>query len=85
MSFATIAQCAADSSLTNRIMACAAAEGDHNMVGQLVWPIAASSDIEAAYAYALANGNPDPGGDETVITDQMILSAVQAHWPAPSA
>ena len=82
MSFATINRCASDASFVGRLTACAAAEGDHNAVGQLVWPVSATADIEAAYASAVAADNPDPGGDESVITDQMILSAVQAHWPA---
>jgi hypothetical protein len=52
----------------------------------MVWPVAVSSDVEAAYASAVAGGNPDPGGDEAVITDGMIRSAVQADWPmAPSS
>ena len=48
---------------------------------RLVWPVCASSDVEAAYASALAAGNPNPGGDESVVTDGMILSHVQASWP----
>ena len=39
-------------------------------------------DNEAAYASALAAGNPDPGGDPAVITDDAITAAIQAHWPA---
>jgi len=51
--------------------------------GTMTWAVASASDVEAAYASALAANNPDPGGDETVITDQMILSHVQGNWPAP--
>ena len=47
--------------------------------GRMVWPVAIAT--EAEYASALANGNPDPGGDESVISDSMILSAVQTNWP----
>ena len=47
----------------------------------LIWPVCSAADIEAAYASALAGGNPEPGSDESVVTDGMILSAVQAHWP----
>ena len=86
MSFSTINLCANDPSFQGRVTACAAAEGaaDPNaeMYARLRWPVAAASDIEAAYASALAADNPDPGGDESVITDAMILSAVQAV-PAP--
>jgi hypothetical protein len=84
MSYATINRCANDPAFQGRITAAAAAEGaaaPSITAGSLIWPVAAASDIEAAYASALAADNPDPGGDEAVITDQMILSAVQAHWP----
>lgn len=82
MSYGTINQCANDTSFNGRLTAAAAAEGAPDPTTEayrLRWPIAAASDIEAAYASALAAENPDPGGDESVITDQMILSAVQAH------
>ena len=46
---------------------------------RMVWPVAIAT--EAEYASALASGNPDPGGDESVIRDSMILSAVQTNWP----
>ena len=85
MSYSTINQCANDQSFVGRLTAAVAAEGEADplptMYG-LRWPVAAAADIEAAYASALAAGNVDPGGDEAVITDQMILSAVQANWPA---
>jgi len=85
MSFATINRCANDQPFQGRVTACTAAEGSDNPVQAMwtvIWPVSAAADIEAAYASALAAGNPDPGGDESVITDQMILSAVQAHMPA---
>jgi len=46
---------------------------------RMVWPVALNT--EAEYASALAAGIPNPGSDESVITDAMILSAVQADWP----
>lgn len=93
MSFNTIHECANDAAFHGRLTACCAAEinardetREPDLVMYLVrWPVAAMSDIEAAYASALAAGNPNPGGDEAVITDQMILSAVQANWPPPPA
>lgn len=48
-------------------------------VEYFTWPVALAT--EAEYASALAGDNPDPGGDEAVITDNMVLSAVQANWP----
>lgn len=68
----------------SRITSACAQEQDTDpriVAGQLIWPISTRSDIEAAYASALASGNPNPGGDEAVISDQMILSAVQAELP----
>lgn len=49
---------------------------------RMVWPVCIAADVEAAYASALAAGNPNPGGDETVVTDGMILANVQTKWPA---
>lgn len=82
MSFGTINRCANDNEFIGRVIACLAGEGDTNptvTVASYIWPVSSASDIAAAYAFALAADNPHPGGDETVITDQMILSAVQAH------
>lgn len=89
MSFTTINRCANDASFQGRLTACAAQEitardeirDPTPVMFQLRWPVSAAADIEAAYASAVAGENPDPGGDESVITDQMILSAVQANWP----
>lgn len=84
MSYKTINQCANDSEFMNRVTACCAKEGSNSpqtTMYEVIWPVASASDIEAAYASALAGENPSPGGDEAVITDQMILSSVQANWP----
>lgn len=81
MSYNTIYQCANDEAFQARLMACAAQEGQENpeyaMSVLLRWPVSSLSDIEAAYEYAVISENPNPGGDDTVITDQQILSAVQ--------
>lgn len=97
MSYATINQAATtDAALQNRVVAAVSKEAYANPAlgateyGQLVmrnpaegvrlvWPVAI--DYEAQYASALAAGNPNPGGDESVITDPNIGAAVQAHWP----
>ena len=85
MSYSTINLCAHDQSLFGRVSAACAAEGrtlDTNTAAyDVIWAVAAAADVEAAYASALAAGNPDPGGDEAVITDGMILANVQAHLP----
>jgi hypothetical protein len=89
VSYLTVNRCATqDPSFRGRVTACAAAEGivpPEPAAAAVVWPIAAASDIEAAYASAIAGGNVDPGGDPSVITDQMILSAFQANYVPPAA
>ena len=83
MSYNTINECANDQAFIGRLTAAAAQEDAVDPIGAaytLRWPVSTASDIEAAYASALAGGNPNPGGDESVITDGMILSAVQAAW-----
>lgn len=79
MSYLTISQCAVDPDFNNRVMACVVDEGGNlnAMPPQIMWDVARAEDIEAAYAYALSVGIERPGADETVITDQMILSNVQ--------
>lgn len=84
MSYNTIHACANDSALQNRVTACCAQEGADNptsVMTDIIWSIASRSDIEAAYASALAANDPNPGGNEAVITDGMILAAVQAEMP----
>ena len=79
MSYMTIAQCVEDADFQKRVNACTYQEGSNPYTWpSLMWDVAGKSDIEQAYAYALETGNPSPGGDETVITDAMILSAVQS-------
>jgi hypothetical protein len=90
MSYATIHQNANDTAFQSRVTSAVAQEG-HSVnpiptMLSVVWAVASASDVEAAYASALAAGNPSPGGDEAVITDGMILSKVQealADLPAP--
>lgn len=84
MSYNTIFASANDTALQGRVTAACAGEGEPQPNGamyQVIWQVSAKADIEAAYASALASGNPNPGGDESVITDQMILSAVQPLLP----
>lgn len=89
MSYATVAKCSSDKAFIDRVSACVATEGytmDPVMFTMsIIWQVSAHDDIEQAYAYALTADNPDPGGDETVITDQMILSATQPLIPVPPA
>lgn len=82
MSYASINTCANDAAFQGRLTAACAQEDrppdPSTAMYAMRWDVATKSDIEAAYASALAAGHPDPGGDESVITDQQILSAVQS-------
>lgn len=85
MSYSTIDQCSHDQVFVGRVTAACAQEdippNPESAGWGMRWQVAAKPDIEAAYASALAAGNPDPGGDPAVITDGMILSAVQSLAP----
>lgn len=86
MSFKTIAQCAEDEAFGQRTRAAYAKEG----VDQpdpawyaMRWAVAADPSIEAPYESAVIGNNPDPGGDEAVVTDAMLTAAVQANPYTP--
>lgn len=98
MSFASLSQQVADTAFVARLSASVQQEARENpdLAGTeyadtirrgatmpaawFAWPVSIAT--EDAYAYALETGNPNPGGDPTVITDADILAAVQANWPA---
>jgi hypothetical protein len=46
--------------------------------GEHQWQLAAAPGFADAYASAVAGGVPNPGADPSVISDAMILSAIQA-------
>jgi hypothetical protein len=97
MSYNSLAQQTKDEVLLGRIKSAANQEARNNPnvagtpaadriinngIGALdvfTWPVCLNTEQE--YASALAADNPNPGGDEAVISDGMILSAVQASWP----
>ena len=97
MSYSSLAQQSTDQNFLARINSCVQQEawndpsysetpyGKEVRAGrvyppqQFAWPV--SLNTEAAYWSALISENPDPGGDPTVVTDQAILSSVQAVWP----
>ena len=88
MSFGTVNRSYNDEALRGRVTACCATEGAADPLSALfdvLWPVCTAADVEAAYASALAANNPNPGGDETVITDGMILANVQPNLPAASS
>lgn len=80
MSYSTQATAARDSQLRDRIAACAATQDVHEpefWAQSHQWVLVASPGWDAAYAYALNAANPAPGDDNAVISDAMILAAVQ--------
>lgn len=100
MSFNTLTLASRDPGLNDRTIACTVQQAFDNpelaatAYGatvranpaegvRMVWPVALNT--EAEFASAIAAGIPNPGSDESVITDGMILSAVQADWPTDDA
>lgn len=82
MSYNHIANAAQDSDLRRRVAACFAqqttgTEQPEALASVHMWRIAADDDIAAAYAYAVDTEVPNPGRDEAVITDAVLLAAVQ--------
>ena len=85
MSYNAIYSCATDPDFRNRVAACAVQEGAAPAGGeayasQYALAIASRKDIEAAWHHSLTAQpyHSRRGHDESIITDQMILSAVQA-------
>lgn len=88
MSYLTQSHIAQDNVLSRRIIACAAAEGipdPQYWVGSMMWKFSARPGWVAAYRAATSPA----GGDESAITDAMILHSVQElsvpPEPAPPA
>lgn len=84
MSYNTIATIAEDLPLQRRVTACAAVEGEtepETWAQEHRWQMASQPGWDVAWESAAANParpNTPIGADEAVITDSMILSAVQA-------
>ena len=85
MTYASIANIVDSASLRRRILACAADEGVPTpdlWVTQNIWTIASQPGWADAWDYAVDNwtpdDNPDTGARPGVISDAMILAAVQA-------
>jgi hypothetical protein len=91
MAYADIAALAADRDFAARTEASYAVEtlaqpdADNPPSWQAThaWDMAAQPGFGEAYAYAIANGNGRPGYDPAVITDGMILAAVQSLITPP--
>lgn len=81
MAFSDIALLSGDGDFINRTRACVTTEGESDPVGWSManqWQMAAAPGFGDAYASAIVNGINRPGNDPSVISDAMILSAVQA-------
>jgi hypothetical protein len=90
MSYLTVAEMVKNQSLTEREYAALAKEGiDPPEPWQYLyrWQLASQPGWDAAWDSAIAGGIEDPGADQGVITDGMILSAIQqiiaAQTPVP--
>ena len=84
--YLSVSQMTQSSSLSQRISACAAVEqtsgnppaGDpETWTWEHRWDWASTPGWSAAWDSAVAGGVDNPGADDTVITDGMILSRVQ--------
>lgn len=83
MSYGTIAEIHADYDLYRRVVACVATEKVdapkyEAWVEAHRWDIAAQPGWAGAWESAVAADVTKPGADPGVITDQMILAAVQS-------
>lgn len=87
MTYRVIADMTDSNSLRRRLTAAAAQEDKtqpyESWVAQHIWEITSSPGWEAAWMAAEAGGIGDPGGNEGVITDGMILASVQPIPPLP--
>jgi hypothetical protein len=85
MSYRTVADMAENFALNRRLTAGAAKENidePQAWVQVYRWELASQPGWDAAWDSAVAGGVNDPGTDEAVITDAMILSGVQAVYAA---
>ena len=90
MAYYDLAQLADDDDFKDRIGAAAQSEGlvdtgsgrVEQWVADYRWTLAGTAGFADAYASGIANHLPNPGRDPSVISDAMILSAIQA-LPAP--
>lgn len=83
MSYSTQATMSVDGDFIARVAACAAVEvpkthQPQQWANDHVWWVAASPGFADSYEYAVNTDVPRPGNDPAVITDEQILSAVQA-------
>ena len=92
MSYNSVADMAEDLALNRRLTAAVAKEQILDPKGWLYprnWQVVSAPGWDAAWDSAVAGGVQNPGADEAVITDGMILASVQAviasEEPPPEA
>ena len=81
MSYKTYADIVENYQISRRLIACAAQEGADDpskWIAAWNWKIPQSDWVAAWESYKVGHPDDDPGELNTVITDQMILSRVQA-------
>lgn len=88
MALYDVAQLQYDNEFRDRVTACYVTEvpaDNEPMVwmGQHIWQIASAPGFGDKYGYAVQIGTPNPGRDQSVISDAEILSAVLAVNTAP--
>lgn len=87
MTYLTISDMTMDQDLRRRLTACAAQEGTpapYNVwVVDHIWDLVVAQDWIDAWVYAKNAGKTSIGADESVITDSMILTRVQALNSTP--
>lgn len=89
MSYLSISQAATDPMLRARIAACCAQESTSELhatqlADSIQWRCCGEPGWGDAWESAKAAGNENIGADPAVITDAMILTAVQKHLATPA-
>lgn len=86
MTYHDVAAAAADNHLRLRVAGCIATldytptSGRTHVLSiadDIMWEVAGNSEISDAYAYGVLTNVENPGDDPAVVTDAMILTAVQ--------
>ena len=81
MAYSDVALLSADNDFILRTRAAVAQEGEADPVQWSLdhqWQMAGIPGFGDKYSYAILNGVPRPGNDQSVISDSDILSAVQS-------
>ena len=86
MAYYDVAKLVDDADFSSRVAACYAletrevenAQNPYAWAREHIWEVAAQPSFGDAYNYAVNTGNAAPGRDPSVITDNMILAAVNS-------